>query len=267
MRATIVRMQLPSVPAGLYVKPWPPVLATRGPGSLRELHSHHAMHFVLALGGDLRIRTSPRGRWTAASGALTSPDAPHAIDASGVEMLVIFLDSESDAGATLRSALPARVRLLSSAERNELVRGVEDPRAVVDAGLDEWVHRATATLGLTPGESRRVLHPGVRKLLARLRTSGLDDDTSLEALAKAVRLSPGRLMHAFTESTGIALRPYLAWLRVQRAACAILEGASLTEAAHMAGFSDAPHMSRTFRRRLGITPSGLRPVRYSPPER
>jgi len=79
----------------------------------------------------------------------------------------------------------------------------------------------------------------------------------------AVGLSPGRLMHAFTESIGIPLRPYLAWLRVQRAACAILEGASLTEAAHIAGFSDAPHMYRTFKRRLGITPSALRPVRCS----
>src|SRR5262245_18108856 len=93
--ATMSHMQLPSGPAGLYVKPWPPVLATRGPGSLRELHAHHATHFVLAQGGDLRIRTSSRGRWTRVAGALTSPDAPHAIDTRGVDMLVIFLDSES----------------------------------------------------------------------------------------------------------------------------------------------------------------------------
>src|SRR5262249_60462293 len=102
-----------------------------------------------------------------------------------------------------------------------------------------------------------------RKLLPRLRKSGLEDDTSLEGLADAMGMSSGRLMHVFTESVGIPLRPYLAWLRVQRAACAVLAGASVTEAAHVAGFADAAHMSRTFRRRLGFPPSALRRMRSS----
>src|SRR5262249_24455711 len=110
-----------------------------------------------------------------------------------------------------------------------------------------------------------VLHPAVRELLERLRKSGVEDDTSLEGLADAVGLSPGRLTRVFTESIGIPLRPYLAWLRMQRSACAILAGASVTEAAHVAGFADAPHLSRTFRRRLGFPPSALRRMRPSRP--
>jgi transcriptional regulator GlxA family with amidase domain len=70
-------------------------------------------------------------------------------------------------------------------------------------------------------------------------------------------------MHVFTTSVGTPLRPYLAWLRVQRAAMAIISGNSLTDAAHTAGFSDAAHMSRTFTRMLGIAPSLLRPMRCS----
>src|SRR5262249_23676858 len=190
---------------------------------------------------DLRVRRSRRLRWEAAAGALTSPDVQHAVDGRGVEVLVIFLDPESDVGARLLPAIREPVRLLSRAERDELVRGVEDPPSVVRAGIDEWARRAASIPGVTTTDPRRVMHPGVRKLLAQLRNSGLEDDTSLEALAEAVGLSPGRLMHAFTESTGIALRPYLAWLRVQRAACAITAGSSLTEAAHVAGFSDASH--------------------------
>src|SRR5262245_40503138 len=245
-------MQLPLVPAGLYVEPWPPVLAVRGQGSLRPLHSHHAMHFVLALDGEVRLRTSHHGRWTAAAGALTTPDTPHALDARGVDLLVIFFDPESDVGAVIRPALHTPIRFISSEERAQLVQGVTDPRSFVGAGIDDWARRAARTLGLSPRAMVRVLHPSVRKLLARVRNSGVDDDTSLEGLARAVGLSPSRLMHVFTESVGIALRPYLSWLKVQRAACAILGGTSLTEAAHAAGFADAAHMSRTFKRRLGV---------------
>src|SRR5262249_3465336 len=147
--------------------------------------------------------------------------------------------------------------------RGELVRGVEDPRSFASVDAHQWARRAATTLGLTLSESRRLMHPGVRKLLVRLRQSGVEEDTSLNGLADAVGLSSGRLRPSFPESVGIPLRPYLAWLRVQRSACAILAGASLTEAAHLAGFSDAAHMSRTFKLRLGLRPSSLRRMSIS----
>jgi AraC-like DNA-binding protein len=64
-------------------------------------------------------------------------------------------------------------------------------------------------------------------------------------------------MHAFTQSLGIALRPYILWLRVHRACGELSNGASVTEAAVRAGFSDAAHLSRMFRRMLGATPSEI----------
>jgi AraC-like DNA-binding protein len=61
-------------------------------------------------------------------------------------------------------------------------------------------------------------------------------------------------MHVFTESLGMPLRAYVLGLRVQRAVDALADGRSATEAAHIAGFSDAPHLTRTFRRTVGMTP-------------
>jgi AraC-like DNA-binding protein len=70
-------------------------------------------------------------------------------------------------------------------------------------------------------------------------------------------LSPSRFMHVFTESVGVPVRPYILWLRLQRAACDLMTGTSVTSAAHNAGFSDAAHLTRTFRRMLGTTPTDL----------
>jgi AraC-like DNA-binding protein len=223
------------------------------------------MHFVLAVEGELRVRTSSRGRWIPAAGVLTAPDIPHAIDPCGVDQVIIFFDPETDLGAALRPALAGRLRLTSREERAELVRGIEGPESFASVDAHEWVRRAATTLALTLHQSMPSLHPAVRTLLGRLRQSGLEDDTSLEGLAHALGLSASRLMHVFTESVGIPLRPYLAWLRVQRAACAILADASVTEAAQLAGFADAAHLSRTFKRRLGFPPSALRRMRAGSP--
>src|SRR4030095_3593730 len=115
-------MSLPSIPAGLYFEAGPPLLGVRGPGLCRALHAHHAMHFVLAVDGELGVRTSPHGRWTTAAGVLTAPDVHHAIDARGTDQVIVFFDPESDVGAALRPALTAPIRLISKTARAEPVR-------------------------------------------------------------------------------------------------------------------------------------------------
>ena len=256
-------MRLPAVPEGIRAKAWPPVLATRGPGSQSALHAHHAMHFILAVEGDICVRTSENGRGWRAAGVLTSPDILHAVDARGVDTLLVFMDPESDAGAMFRHAFEGPVRLITPEERAALLNGA-DPSVLVKDGADEWSRSAARILGLTPYDGRRPVDPRVRKLLSLLRGGTFEGVVSLDVLAEAVGLSPSRLMHVFTESIGIPLRPYLSWLRLQRAAAAIVSGkASLTEAAHAAGFADAAHMTRSFKRMLGVAPSLLRPRRCS----
>jgi AraC-like DNA-binding protein len=66
-------------------------------------------------------------------------------------------------------------------------------------------------------------------------------------------------MHVFTESIGVPLRAYLLWCKLQRAAAGVATGLPLSQAAAAAGFADAAHMTRAFRRMFGMTPSALRP--------
>jgi AraC-like DNA-binding protein len=102
------------------------------------------------------------------------------------------------------------------------------------------------------------MHPKVNRVLKHLRARlGKGEDFSLKTLAAVSGLSRSRLMHVFTESVGVPLRPYILWLRLQRGSCELMNGATATEAAHVAGFSDAAHLTRTFRRMLGTTPTDL----------
>lgn len=236
---------------------WPPLLSTRGAGSASARHAHHAIHVVLAAHGELRVRagTAPV---KSAHGVVTAPDIPHAIDATGTEVLLVFLDPESAAGAALLPAVGRGVRLLSAGERDALFEEA-DARAIMTTSFgDEWARRVVSLLAGGEVARPRRVHPKVKKALAFLRTTAPRDDVSLEVIAERVGLSPGRLMHAFTESVGIPLRPYLQWLKVQRAAGALVRGEPLARAAVAAGFSDAAHMSRTFRRMFGVPPSELR---------
>ena len=142
-------------------------------------------------------------------------------------------------------AATSNARSAAAREVHPCPRGVASGRAVGHPRVD--VSEGPPLL-MSPGAG-----PALREW------TDVESDVSLAALAEAVGLSTSRLMHAFTKSVGIPLRPYVAWLRLQRAAAAIYSGASLTDAASASGFSDASHMSRTFHRMLGMGPSCLKP--------
>jgi AraC-like DNA-binding protein len=221
------------------------------------------MHVMIARRGTLRVRAPLESGPRRAAGVVTAPDVPHAIDATGTEVVLVFVDPESDVGASLLATLTGPVRLLSPEERDAIDTS-RAPRDLLGADGPGWLADVVAALGGERVPRRRTIHPRVRKALGLLRASRADDDTSLARIADAVGLSPGRLMHAFTESIGIPLRPYVAWLRLQRAAAAVVLGGSLTSAATAAGFADSAHMSRAFRRAFGLTPSELRRATTQP---
>ena len=98
---------------------------------------------------------------------------------------------------------------------------------------------------------------------ARIRTAfeliraSLDQSIRLSALAQALYVSESWLVHRFREQVGVPLRRYVLWQRLWRAVESALKGLTLTEAAHVAGFSDSAHLSRTFRETFGVAPSFL----------
>jgi AraC-like DNA-binding protein len=221
-----------------------------GPGFRSAAHRHHCVQLVLTLRGAMRVRGGPEERWTKCGAALVRPDARHEFDAPGQTVIIGFIDAESEIGAALSERITGDITCVSA---HEVARW----RAML--GPAPNIPRAERWLTACLLNRRRVvaLHPGVRRVLAHFRRQRELDDSSLKTLARIAGLSQSRFMHVFTESVGVPVRPYVLWLRLQRAACDLLHGASVTSAAHGAGFSDAAHLTRTFRRMLGTTPTEI----------
>jgi AraC-like DNA-binding protein len=84
-----------------------------------------------------------------------------------------------------------------------------------------------------------------------------DQPHQLSELEDRAGLSPSRFQHLFKAETGVPLRRYRIWNRMGAAVRACSEGASLTEAAHAAGFASSAHFSSAFRDMFGMMPKDL----------
>ncbi len=87
------------------------------------------------------------------------------------------------------------------------------------------------------------------------------NDVSLAAIAGAAHLSSYHLTRVFKKATGMSHHQYLVQVRVNSARSLLTAGAgdrSLAEIAAAVGFADQSHLTRHFKRMLGITPKQLR---------
>jgi len=86
-------------------------------------------------------------------------------------------------------------------------------------------------------------------------------ELSLSDIAAAAHLSPFHLSRIFKKATGVTPHQYLLQVRVNSARSLLTAGAgdrSLAEVAAAVGFSDQSHLTRHFKRMLGVTPKQLR---------
>jgi AraC-like DNA-binding protein len=77
---------------------------------------------------------------------------------------------------------------------------------------------------------------------------------SLSELARQVALSPYYLLRVFRAEVGMPPYVYLENIRVRYAQKLIEEGSPLADAAAACGFSSQSHMTRHFKRIIGVTP-------------
>jgi len=115
--------------------------------------------------------------------------------------------------------------------------------------------RAHARPGAPGGRDARALRsPAAVRTVRDLLADRLDDPPSLDDLARTTGMSPFVLVRAFRQETGLPPHAYVNHLRVRLARDLLDGGVAPAEVAFRAGFADQAHLTRHFKRVVGVPP-------------
>jgi len=219
-------------------------------------HSHLALQLTLGLERDFCLhRPDAAGVMTAATVrfACLAPDELHYVEPTDHELAYLYIDCDLISYTNWHNAggcvvepdekLREQLRVFQRSRSN-------DSQAASDLA-QRWRNHSL------PGLERAApSHPRLASIVEYMDAAPLDAGNHV-SLARRAHLSPSRFAHLFREQTGLPVRNYLLWRRLLCALTCLQQGQSITTAAHEAGFTDGPHLSRSFRRVFGATPTDL----------
>ncbi|MFF3939230.1 helix-turn-helix transcriptional regulator [Streptomyces phaeofaciens] len=240
-------------------------------GYAYPMHVHDAWTLLIVDDGAVRYDLDRHEHGTPHDTVtLLPPHVPHngsPVDPRGFRKRVLYLDAgvlgedligpAVDAPDLRDPVLRRRVGQLHSA-----LAGAGD-ELEADSRLTLIGERLRDHLGHTERSPRP--DPALAGRLRELLDASVVQGIGLEEAARIVQAHPAHLVRAFSGAYGIAPHQYLTARRVDRARRLLLDGRPPGEVAVAAGFYDQAHLTRHFRRLVGVTPgryrAGSRPAR------
>jgi AraC-like DNA-binding protein len=148
---------------------------------------------------------------------------------------------------------PGSARLLRAAhvaaERGDRLASSGLLRTAIAGMLEAHAARGAGLVTRRPGRA-----PAAVARTRELLDSRLDDPPSLDELAEVTGLGPFALLRAFRAETGLPPHAYLNQVRVRRARQLLDGGLAPAEVAACTGFADQAHLTRHFKRVVGVPP-------------
>lgn len=181
-------------------------------------------------------------------------------------MLFLWPDAPLENAPSLRAAFAAVPRRIDAPLLAAVLRRTTPMFVSTRAGASELqqalasIVRTVQSAPASPakiGPSSPAVSKGVREARAFLERSYAERPT-VERIAAHVDLSPFHLERVFRDRYGIPVHAYLTKVRVARALDLLRTGTRPGHIATSVGFADQAHMTRVFRRELGITPGDAR---------
>lgn len=243
----------------MHIHLWPYKAIYIGISPDNDVHSHHAIQICISLDKEISVQNYRTQSNLTGHCIVVFEDVPHKVLAQENQIVVIYLEPEDRQNKQFLTAicqargdgintLPFTGKELGSICRNLFN---EDDIERVWENFNKAIGFVFSPLSSSRSEDKRVR--AVIDIIASQRGSAVD----LEFLSSKVYLSPSRLTHLFKQEVGIPINRFIVWWRVRAAIEHLSMSATLTEAAHASGFSDLPHMSKTFKQLFGFAPSSL----------
>ncbi|BBZ49291.1 helix-turn-helix transcriptional regulator [Mycobacterium heidelbergense] len=223
-------------------------------GGFSDLAVHHHPAVQVTLGGRGALRITRDGDTQRACRlVVVGSGARHAVRSdSGSGALTLYFGLQTPEGVALNALARHGVRIVDDgrqlAERTAALLDADGPRAAADFLVGELC-------GMDRPRPRPV-HPQLRRAIDVV-SSRVPDHLDVASVAGAVALSPDYLGRLCKQQTGVSFSATIRWTRLVSAVGHLLDGRSVTDAAHLAGFADGSHANRVCWEMTGAAPREL----------
>ena len=211
-----------------------------------EMHRHPVLEIYAACDGNSHV--SVNGVLISGQIITIGAGAVHAIADSGKRGIVLFIDPLSSYGYSIQKNILGYNHFNiseSTVIKSEIQSLLKDTS---EQNIDK-----TADLILNVLKGRQILRPfdtAVLKTIDLLDKDCIEFD--MDTIADKVCLSKSRLAHLFSEQTGITLKTYIQYKRMETACKRIIAGLNITAASFDTGFSSSSHIAASSKKLTGM---------------
>lgn len=225
-------------------------------------HTHEHWTVLLVDTGGVAYDLERRSHGaTAGSLTLLPPHVPHdgkAVHTSGFDKRVIYVDERwiplDLVGAAVARPTVDDGELIGQIGRLHQVLASPGDELEAESLLAIASERMVSLLDRTTDEPRQGREPDLARRVRRVLDADLVDVPTLEAIAIDIGAHPTQLIRAFGREYGMPPHRYVTGRRIDRARGLLLDGMAPSDVAATVGFYDQAHLSRQFRKTLGVNP-------------